>query len=373
MNKKILFWFPGLFIVVALLGLGFIWGSSQLSPVTSQELNLDEQTATIRAIQKNRPAVVNITVYETRDSDTISIDTREGTQPDIKIEKGAGTGFLISPNGYILTNKHVVETQHPEQTQYRIILSSGQKYYAQLIDIDPLNDLAVLKIYDKDLPYVELGNSDQAVVGSTVIAIGNALGKYQNTVTKGIISGLGRDFTAANKMGQSQVLNNTIQTDAEINLGNSGGPLINLEGKVIGVNVAVDRTGNSIGFAIPVDEVKPVIRSIKKHGQIIRPRLGVRYQMITPQLAAEEELPRESGALIVEGKEDTPGVISGSPADKAGLLPGDIVFEINAIKITEDSDLRSVVQRYRPGDKIGLKVQRGEQVFIRVVTLGEFE
>lgn len=362
-------------LVILGLGLGWLGSNWDTTPKSaqSQQLNLDEQTAIVRAIQKNRPAVVNIIVYRTQSSDDITIDTRENSKPDVKVEKGAGTGFLISPDGYILTNKHVVQTDHPDNTQYRILLSSGKKYYAQLIDTDPLNDLAVLKIYDKNLPYVDLGNSEKIVVGNTVIAIGNALGRYHNTATKGIISGLGRDFVATGQLGEKEVLNNIIQTDAGINKGNSGGPLINLQGEVIGVNVAIDQSGNSIGFAIPINAVKPVIRSIEKHGQIIRPRLGVRYKTVTPEMAADKDLTRKSGALIVTGKEDKPGVLPGSPADEGGLRSGDIIFEINAIKINEDNTLRSVIQNYHPGDKIGLKIQRGNKIIIRQVTLERFE
>ena len=207
-----IFFKKSLVVIAGVLTVGLIGGwlgdkfvLSSPQPVQSQQLNLDEQTATIRSIQRTRPAVVNITVYRTQSSDDITIDTRSGDKPDVKIEQGAGTGFLISPDGYILTNKHVVQTDHPDNTQYRILLNSGKKYYAQLIDTDPLKDLAVLKIYDRDLPYVKLGNSEQAVVGNTVIAIGNALGRYHNTVTKGIISGLGRDFVATGQTGEKLI------------------------------------------------------------------------------------------------------------------------------------------------------------------------
>lgn len=339
---------------------------------SSQEIELNEQEATIRAINSNTPAVVNITVYETTEMTNVNMETGEKTVEERKVEKGAGTGFIITPDGYIVTNKHVVSTDNPEETQYRVILSSGKKYYAQLIDKDPINDLAVLKIFDKNLPSVQTGSSDELQVGVSVIAIGNALGEYQNTVTKGIVSGLGRSLTASDRRGGVEHLSNTIQTDAEINLGNSGGPLLDLRGKVVGVNVAVDQSGTSLGFAIPIDDVKPVIDSIKKHGIIIRPQLGVRYVMLTPQIAEERGVERDWGALIVEGEDDENAIMPGSVADEAGLAAGDIIFEINAIKIKDSNNLRSVIQKYQPGDRIGMKVQRGEKVFIREVELGKF-
>ncbi len=358
-----------------LLSLSIFAFNSSLAPqyLSSEEFRLDDQEATIRAIERNQSGVVNITVYLERDSLELDPDTGQELWSKKKTERGVGTGFLVSDNGYILTNKHVVETDHPGDTHYRIILSSGQKYYAQLIDSDPFNDLAVLKIHDKGLPSLDLGNSDQLVVGSTVLAIGNALGKYQNTVTKGIVSGLDRDFVAQTLDGRSQVLNNIIQTDAGINLGNSGGPLINLEGEVVGVNVAVDRSGDSLGFAIPINEVKPVIESVKEHGIIIRPRLGVSYQMITPEMAIDQDLVRDSGALIAPAQDGESGVLPGSPAAEAGLEQGDIIFEINAIEINQDNTLRSVIQNFQPGDRIGLKVQRDHNIFIREVVLERFD
>ncbi len=337
-----------------------------------REMQLDEQEATIRAIKSNIPAVVNITVYTNEEVANINAVTGEKTMEKRRVEKGAGTGFIITPKGYIVTNKHVVSTSDPENTQYRIILNSGKKYYAQLIDKDPINDLAVLKIFDKDLPSVKLGSSQYLQVGTSVIAIGNALGEYQNTVTKGIISGLERSLTASDHKGGVKYLSNTIQTDAEINLGNSGGPLLNLKGEVVGVNVAVDQNGTSLGFAIPINDVKPVINSIKKHGIIIRPQLGVRYVMLTPQIAEERGVERNWGAFIVKGDKGEEAIVPGSAGDKAGLETGDVIFEINAIKIKDENNLRCVIQRYKPGDKIGMKIQRGSKIFIREVELGRF-
>ena len=325
------------------------------------------------AIKKTMPAVVSIIVYDEESVVTYNVDTGDQTSEKQKVEKGEGTGFLISSDGLILTNKHVVEAADNESTaQYRVILNSGKQYYAQLIGKDPINDLAVIKIFDKNLPYVNLGDSDKLQIGTTVIAIGNALGRYQNSATKGIVSGLGRSIYASDQVGNAESLDNVIQTDAQINLGNSGGPLINLDGNVVGINVAMDESGSSIGFAIPINDAKPVITSVKQSGMIIRPRLGISYVMITPELVQDKNLPRSNGALI-SSDGTNPAVTPDSPADKAGLEEGDIIFEINGIKLEGKNTLLSVVQKYKPGDKIGLKVQRGNKVFIRTVVLDQFK
>ncbi len=337
------------------------------------KFQLDEQAATIMAIKKTMPAVVSIIVYDEESVVTYNVDTGDQTSEKQKVEKGEGTGFLISSDGLILTNKHVVEAADNESTaQYRVILNSGKQYYAQLIGKDPINDLAVIKIFDKNLPYVNLGDSDKLQIGTTVIAIGNALGRYQNSATKGIVSGLGRSIYASDQVGNAESLDNVIQTDAQINLGNSGGPLINLDGNVVGINVAMDESGSSIGFAIPINDAKPVITSVKQSGMIIRPRLGISYVMITPELVQDKNLPRSNGALI-SSDGTNPAVTPDSPADKAGLEEGDIIFEINGIKLEGKNTLLSVVQKYKPGDKIGLKVQRGNKVFIRTVVLDQFK
>ncbi|MFA4941416.1 MAG: trypsin-like peptidase domain-containing protein [Patescibacteria group bacterium] len=346
--------------------------TNKTNSVTADDLSLDDQEATIRAIKKIMPSVVSIIVYGEEKIVNYNLSTgQQETKKEI-VKEGSGTGFLISSDGFILTNKHVANAGG-DKPEYRIILSSGKQYYAQLIGKDPMNDLAVLKIFDKNLPYVELGDSDNLPIGSTVIAIGNALGLYQNSVTKGIVSGLGRSIVASDQEGNSEILDNIIQTDAEINVGNSGGPLVDLSGKVIGINAAVDLNGASIGFAIPINDARPVIKSIREIGRIVRTRLGVRYTMITPEIAQDRKLKRETGALLLKGENDEPAITPDSPAAKAGLLAGDIIFEINAIKIDGNNTLLSILQKYRPGNKIGLKVQRGDDIFTKIVVLDEFK
>lgn len=376
-RKNILY----LTVPVLLTGAVFLAGSS-LAPISgvntpnegviAQDIELSEQEAAVRAIKRVMPAVVNINVYDREESVAIDLQTGEQTQEKRRVQKSEGSGILISENGYIITNKHVIDSAKPETAEYRIILNSGQEYYAQLIDKDPLYDLAVLKIFDKNLPTVELGDSDALEPGMSVIAIGNALGRYQNTVTKGIVSGLGRSVPVTEQAGQPQALDNVIQTDAGINPGNSGGPLVDLRGRVVGINTAIDRTGEAIGFAIPINDVRPVVQSIWQEDRIARPQLGVRYMMLTPKIAKDNNLARSSGAWIT-GQDNGPSVVPGSAADEAGLQEGDIIFEINAIKIEKDNTLLSVIQQYRPGDRIGLKIQRRDKVLIRQVVLQDFK
>jgi len=339
---------------------------------TAEDMRLDEQEATIRAIKKVTPSVVSVVVYDQEDSVSLNMNTGRTTVTKEKVKKGSGTGFLITSDGLILTNKHVVNAGG-KNAEYQIVLTSGKQYFAQLIGKDPLNDLAVLKIFDKNLPFVELGDSASLQVGSSVIAIGNALGLYQNSVTKGIVSGLGRNIIASDHVGNSEVLDNVVQTDAEINVGNSGGPLIDLNGKVVGINVAIDQSASSIGFAIPINDARPVINSIRQSGRIIRPRVGVRYTMITPEIAEARKLVRNSGALLINGDKGEPAILPDSPAAKADLAVGDIIFEVNGIKIEGNNTLLSISQKYKPGDRIGLKVQRGDKIFVVIIVLDEFK
>lgn len=368
MKKRILF----LIFIFSFLAANIFYASGAWHKAGADDLSLDEQELTIRAIKKIIPATVSIIVYDQVDS--VELDLNSGSQRIVKEKKqaGSGSGFIITPDGLIITNKHVVEPISKDR-EYKVILNSGKQYYAQMIDRDPINDLAIIKIFDKDLPHAELGDSGRLELGTTVIAIGNALGRYKNSAAKGIVSGLER-YLMTNDLatGRSETLYNVIQTDAGINLGNSGGPLINLEGEVVGINVAIDESGEAISFSIPINDAKPVIRTIKESGLIIRPKLGLRYIMLNPVLAEENGLSRETGAWVHTGDPDVPAIESGSPAQKAGIEPDDIIFEVNAVKIEGKTTLLSVLQRYKPGDKIGFKIQRGDKVLIKTAQLGEF-
>lgn len=370
-NKKI---YLAVLILAIFLSAGLLIDYGQKDAgVTAAKFVLDEQSATIQAIQQAMPAVASIVVY---DQEKV-VEIRSGGQSRIiekRVNKGHGTGFLISADGYILTNKHVVEAAEAETAQYKVILHNKKEYYAALIGKDPLHDLAVLKIAETRLPYLQMGSSADSPIGLTVLAIGNALGRYSNSVTKGIISGLARTVIAADpNRGGLTSLDNVIQTDAEINEGNSGGPLIDLEGKVIGINVAVDRGGSGLGFAIPIDDARSLIDSVRRTGRIIRVRLGVRYEMLDAFSASEKQLSRDYGALITKDQAGNPAIVPDSPADKAGLLEGDIIFEVNTIKLDGSNTLLSVIQRYQPGSRIGLKVQRGDKIINITAILDEFK
>jgi serine protease Do len=272
----------------------------------------------------------------------------------VKQEIGGGTGFIVSGDGYIATNKHVIIDPEAE---YTVLMNDEKKYPAKVVAEDPTMDLAVLKIEAKNLTAVDLGDSANLKVGQTVIAIGNALGEFRNTVSTGVISGLARTVTAGGAGFGSEQLVGVIQTDASINSGNSGGPLLNLAGQVIGINTAMAQGAENIGFAIPINEVKNTIESVKKNGRIIRPWLGVRYVIINKNLAQANKLSVDYGALILRGQNQTElAVIPGSPADKAGLVENDIILSLNGQKITEDNPLANLIAKLKPGDEITLKV-----------------
>jgi len=232
----------------------------------------------------------------------------------------------------------------------------------------------LLKVEGINLPPLELGDSSKIKIGQTVIAIGNALGEYRNTVTKGVISGVGRTITAGNGRGFSETLEDVIQTDAPINFGNSGGPLIDLQGKVIGVNTAIASGGQLIGFAIPINQAKEVIESVKKYGKVVYPFLGVRYVLIDESIAKKNNLPVDYGALIVRGENVTDlAVVPGSPADKAGLMENDIILEVQGEKVTKENNLGKLIRKHKPGDTIELKILRkGEEKTVEV-TLDEYK
>jgi serine protease Do len=282
---------------------------------------------------------------------------------------GAGSGFFISADGLILTNKHVVSDT---TASYTVITSDGKKYDAKVLAQDPTNDIALVKIDIKNAPFLKLADSSQLQVGQHVIAIGNSLGQYQNTVTSGIISGIGRSITAGSDTGGSEDLSGVIQTDAAINPGNSGGPLLNTEGQVVGINTAIDQQGQLVGFAIPANEIQKALVSYQKNGKITSAFLGVRYIIITDDIATQQNLPRNYGALIVRGQNVTDfAVLPGSPADKAGLVENDIILAVNGAKVDQNHTLPSLLSNYNPGDSVTLRVyHKGNEEDVKVV-LGE--
>jgi serine protease Do len=286
-------------------------------------------------------------------------------------EVGGGSGFIISNDGLIVTNKHVViETD----AQYTVLMNDGNKYPATVLSRDPIQDVAVLKINATNLPTVILGNSDDMEIGQTVIAIGNALGEFRNTVSAGIVSGLMRSVTAGGGGGFSEQLEELIQTDAAINPGNSGGPLLNLYGEVIGIDTAVAQNAENIGFAIPVNKIKKDVNDVKTKGKIVYPFLGVRYVLINQTIKESNNLSVDYGALIQRGSNSgEPAIMPGSPAEKAGLQANDIILEINNQKINEQNSLSKLLLQYSPNQEIALKILRKDKEQIIKTTLEEWK
>jgi serine protease Do len=281
-----------------------------------------------------------------------------------KKEIGGGSGFIVSSDGLIITNRHVVDNKDVE---YTVFTNDGQKHIAKVIALDPINDIAVIKINKTDLPFLEFADSEQIEVGQSVIAIGNALGEFRNTVSVGVISGLARSVRAGNGFGQSEQLEGVIQTDAAINRGNSGGPLLNLSGQVIGVNVAMAVGSENIGFALPSNLVKTVVNSVKESGKIVRPFLGVRYIMINEEIKEKNKLQVDYGALIVRGEtREELAVMPGSAADKADIEEGDIILEVDGLKVGDGRSLALIIASKQVGDEIELKILRkGEEIMIK--------
>lgn len=285
-----------------------------------------------------------------------------GTGGTVKQEIGGGTGFVVSGDGLVVTNKHVVADTAAD---YTVLTNDGREYNAKVLGRDRTNDVAVIKVDPvkpikgqgvDNMATLPLGESGQLKTGQTVIAIGNALGEFTNTVSKGIVSGLRRNITAGG-LGGSEQLDQLIQTDAAINEGNSGGPLLNLRGEVIGINVAIAQGAQNIGFALPIDTVKNTIESVQKNGKIVQPYLGVRYVVINPAMKQQNSLPFDYGVLVARGQ--NPGdlaVLPGSPADKAGIMENDIVLEINGIKIDDSNSLTKMISDFQVGQEITLKV-----------------
>ena len=281
----------------------------------------------------------------------------------------AGTGIIATSDGYIVTNKHVINGA----TKVTVILDDGTTYKdVEVVTTDPLNDVAFLKIKDvSDLNAATLGDSKTIHVGQQVIAIGNALGEYQNTVTSGIISGTGRSVTASDGSGQnSETLTDMIQTDAAINSGNSGGPLVNAAGEVIGINTATSTSAENMGFAIPISSVKGMLAQLIENGKAERTYLGIYSLEITPEVAKEFNLPVNSGAYLYSSSSYS-AIVKDSPAAKAGLKDKDIVTKINGVEVGAAGSLASLIGEYKPGDTVQLTVVReGKEIAINVTLEG---
>mgnify|MGYP001772925876 CR=1 FL=1 len=302
----------------------------------------------------------------------IPVPEQKGTE---KKEVGGGSGFVISEDGLILTNKHVVLDGGAE---YTAVFNNGNTYDVEVLAKDPFEDIAILRIKQKEgenkkFKPLKLGDSDEIKVGQFVVAIGNALGEFRNTVSFGVVSGLSRKIVAGGG-GFTEELSNVIQTDAAINRGNSGGPLLNLKGEVIGINTAVAENAQNIGFAIPINLAKKDIEQVVKTGKITYPFIGIYYTIINDTLKEEYGLPVNYGAWVGHNELGVPtkeAIVKGSPAEKAGLKRNDIILEINGEKITEDNNLGKILRKHNPGDVVRLKVLREGKEIIMDLELGE--
>ena len=286
-----------------------------------------------------------------------------------KTKVGGGSGFIVSPDGIVFTCNHVVSDK---EADYTVVISPDEKYQAKVLARDPITDVAILKIQGKKFPYLEFGDSSKAELGQTVIAVGNALGEFHDTVSTGVVSGLSRYITAYSGLDyQASRLRGLIQTDAAINPGNSGGPLIDLEGKVIGINTAVVMGAQNIGFAIPINYAKKDLEEVRKYGRLKRPFLGVRYILLNKMIAEKNKLPVDYGALIVRETFGESAIVKGSAADKAKLQEYDIVLECNGEKITEKDSLTDILQKSKIGQEIELMVLRENKKIKTKVKLQE--
>lgn len=337
---------------------------------------VQEDSAVIDVVEKSSPAVVSIIVSKDVPKiqdffnnpfdfpNFINPSPNPGSQGGNaggtqKQEIGGGSGFFVSADGMIVTNKHVIEDPSAD---YTVITSDGKKYNAKILAADPVNDIGIIKVDGNNFSILNFGNSDNLKIGQSVIAIGNSLGEFTNTVSKGIISGLKRNLTASGGSGESEQLTNIIQTDAAINPGNSGGPLLDINGDVVGINVARAQGAENIGFAIPVNQIKKVIDQVKSTGKISTPYIGVRYIPVDSTLQKQINFSYDYGVLVVRGTNVTDfAIVPGSPADKAGIVENDVILEVNGTKVDSVNSLSDLISRNNVGDEISFKIwHKGE-------------
>jgi serine protease Do len=303
------------------------------APPQTKQVTVQDESAVIDAVSTVSPAVVTIT---------------STSAPSLLAPQGgesSGSGFFVTADGLVVTNRHVVESATGNPT---VTTADGHRYQAKVVATDPAFDLALLKVTAKDLPIAELGKAEELRVGQGVIAIGNALGQFDNTVTTGVLSATGR---ALGSDGQTS-LDDLLQTDAAINPGNSGGPLVNLSGKVIGVNTAVSGGAENIGFAIPAEYVEQAIDSYQQRGKITRGRLGVTTRALTASEAERTKIDPDEGAFVI-------AVTGGSGAAQAGLRPGDIILAVDQVAVDRHHTLTSLIASHQPGAAVKVKIKRG--------------
>ena len=322
-----------------------------------------EETSIANIVGKVTPAVVSIV------SESYSASSYYGFGG---ASQSAGTGMIVSSDGYVITNKHVVKGAR----NIKVITDDGDTYSdVELLGLDPLNDVAYLKINNaKDLPVVKLGDSKTIAVGQPVLAIGNALGAYQNSVTQGIIGGMGRSIEAGDSNGSNvEYLSDMLQTDAAINPGNSGGPLVNAAGDVIGINTATSTTAEGLGFAIPISAVKGMLKRIMDDGKAERAYMGLSYLVITPDVAKEYSLSVKQGAYVYNSSKNGSSVLPNGPADKAGIKDKDIITKIGNVEVGHAGSVSTLVGEYKVGDTIQVTILRDGKEQVVNVTLEAYK
>lgn len=350
----------------------------QAEEVTEAEEVTNDIVATIEKVNSAVVSVVvtkDIPVYE-RYYETFNHDSsfnsfsiprvrENGTE---EREVGGGSGFIVSNDGVIVTNRHVVDY---EDARYYVLLNTGESYEVKVLASDPQFDIAILKIsepLEKVLTFVKFGNSDELKLGESVIVIGNALAEFRNSVSVGVVSGLARTVIASDMMGNYEQLDQVIQTDAAINPGNSGGPLLNVKGEVVGVNVATTEEADNISFALPSNMVERIVNSVREHGEIIRPFMGVNYIMLNEHIAEINNLPVSFGALVTNNNLNQRAVMFGSPAERAGIKEGDIIVNIDGVSL-EDKDLSTLLRSKRVNQEIQIELMRGDEQKVVSLTL----
>ena len=345
----------GLLVVAAVPGLAQKINLNPIKPAPNQTKNLTDEQQGILAVRMAKASVVNIIGVQ-----NLAPDTQAPNEPNISSvpNEVLGTGFVLERSGLIISNNHVVEDPN---MSYTVVLSDGTQYPAKILNLDKFDDIALLQINANNLTPANLGDSDSLETGQSVFAIGNSLGKYGYTVTRGVVSGLGR---AVDVSSDSPRLHNLIQTDAAINPGNSGGPLINLAGQVVGMNTLIDTEGSGLGFAIPVNVIKDAVMQLKTFGKVSRPFLGVMFVSINPSVQITRKLSVQNGALISKVLPDT-------PASLAGLLAGDIILSVNNITLNQNESLDDAIGKLSAGSQVTLKILRNNQQQDILVVLGQ--
>lgn len=376
---------PGLFgtirriiLLLIILGIGALIGIGALlaynyshtnrSAVTTRQ-TLSDDGNLVKTSQED----VITSVADKVSPSVVSIVTDVTTQTifGAATQQAAGTGIVVSKDGYILTNRHVISSA----SKVQVVMADGTTHEdVQVVGTDPLNDVAFLKIDGvSDLRAATLGDSSTVRIGQEVIAIGNSLGQYQNTVTSGIISGKGRPVSAGDGSGGStESLTDLLQTDAAINPGNSGGPLLNVSGQVIGMNTAVAANAQGIGFAIPINATKGTLKSVLAGKGVQRAYLGLRYVPLTAAVAKQYNLSVTEGAYVVGGENSATGVVSEGPADKAGVKDKDIITKINGLTVGRQGGVSSLIGEYAPGDTVELVIVRDGRELTTKVTLAAY-